>query len=29
VFSASRVLVCDLRILSLKLLPAEQLNHGD
>jgi hypothetical protein len=29
VFSAFRVLVCDLRVLSLRLLPAEQLNHMD
>jgi hypothetical protein len=25
--SVFRVLVCDLRVLSLRLLPAEQLNH--
>jgi hypothetical protein len=24
-----RILVCDLRVLSLRLLPAEQLNHWD
>jgi hypothetical protein len=29
VFSVFRVLVCDLRVLSLRLLPAEQLNHRD
>jgi hypothetical protein len=29
VFSVYRVLVCDLRVLSLRLLPAEQLNHRD
>jgi hypothetical protein len=29
VFSVFRVLVCDLRVLSLRLLPIEQLNHMD
>jgi hypothetical protein len=29
VFSVFRILVCDLRVLSLRLLPAEQLNHRD
>jgi hypothetical protein len=29
VFSVFRVLVCDLRVLSLRLLPAEQINHKD
>jgi hypothetical protein len=29
VFSAFRVLVCDLRVLSLRFRPAEQLNHWD
>jgi hypothetical protein len=29
VFLVFRVLVCDLRVLSLRLLPAEQLNHRD
>jgi hypothetical protein len=29
VFSMFRVLVCDLRVLSLRLLPTEQLNHRD
>jgi hypothetical protein len=29
VFFVFRVLVCDLRVLSLRLLPAEQLNHWD
>jgi hypothetical protein len=29
VFSVFRVLVCDLQVLSLKLLLAEQLNHMD
>jgi hypothetical protein len=29
VFSVFRVLVCDLQVLSLRLLPAEQLNHWD
>jgi hypothetical protein len=29
VFSVFRVLVCDLRVLSLRFLPAEQLNHMD
>jgi hypothetical protein len=29
VFSMFRVLVCDLRVLSLRLLPAEQLNYRD
>jgi hypothetical protein len=28
-FSMFRVLVCDLRVLSLRLFPAEQLNHWD
>jgi hypothetical protein len=29
VFSVFHVLVCDLRVLSLRLLPAEQLDHRD
>jgi hypothetical protein len=29
VFSVFRVLVCDLRVLSLRLLPTEQINHRD
>jgi hypothetical protein len=29
VFSVFRELVCDLRVLSLRLLPAEQINHKD
>jgi hypothetical protein len=29
VFSVFRVLVCDLRVLSLRFHPAEQLNHWD
>jgi hypothetical protein len=29
VFSVFRVLVCDLRVLSLTLLSAEQINHRD
>jgi hypothetical protein len=29
VFSMFRVLVCDLRVFSLRLLTAEQLNHRD
>jgi hypothetical protein len=29
VFSLFRVLVCDLRVLSLRLLHAEQINHRD
>jgi hypothetical protein len=29
VFSVFRVLVCDHRVLSLRLHPAEQLNHRD
>jgi hypothetical protein len=29
VFSAFRVLVCDLQVLSLKFHPAKQLNHWD
>jgi hypothetical protein len=29
VFSVFCVLVCDLRVLSLRLLLAEQLNHRD
>jgi hypothetical protein len=29
VFSVFRVLVCDLRVLSLGFHPAEQLNHWD
>jgi hypothetical protein len=29
VFSVFRVLLYDLRVLSLRLLPAEQLNHKD
>jgi hypothetical protein len=28
-FSMFRVLVCDLRVLSLRFRPAEQLNHWD
>jgi hypothetical protein len=28
-FSVFRVLVCDLRALSLRILPAEQINHRD
>jgi hypothetical protein len=29
VFSVFYVLMCDLRVLSLRLLPAKQLNHRD
>jgi hypothetical protein len=29
VFSVFRVLVCDIRVLSLRLLPAEHINHRD
>jgi hypothetical protein len=29
VFSVFRVLVCDLRVLSLRLLPTKQINHRD
>jgi hypothetical protein len=29
VFSVFRVLVCDLRVLNLRLLPIEQLNRRD
>jgi hypothetical protein len=29
VLSVFRILVCDLRVLGLRLLPAEQLNHRD
>jgi hypothetical protein len=29
VFSVFRVLMCDIRVLSLRLLPDEHLNHRD